>query len=112
MLDFLVWACQLPAHSAVPAPSLLCSDSCTLLSASWITVSNLFERVPKGFFVVCFFNFRVNEEKLIFLNFPKEASTRQKLRLFLFLLDLFLVNLLARAVSNILSVSTVFILCQ
>ncbi len=77
------------AHSAVlaPSPSLL-RHRCNLLSASGITVSTLFEMAP----IKCFF--QVNEGQLTLLNFPKEASTRQKLRAFLFLVDLFRVDLL------------------
>ncbi len=43
---------------------------CTLLSASGITVSTLFEMAPKK----CFF-LRVNEGQLTLLNFPKEHQT-------------------------------------
>ncbi len=51
-----------------------------------------FEMAPiKCFFLL--FVFLVNEEHLTLLNFPKEESTRQKLISFLFLVDLFHVDL-------------------
>ncbi len=76
------------AHSAVSVPSpALVKHRCALLSASGITVSTLFKMAPLG----CFF--QVNEGKLTLLNFPKEGSTRQKLIVFLFLVDLFCVDL-------------------
>ncbi len=76
------------AHSAVPVPSpTLLRHCCTLLSASWITVSTLFNMAP----IKCFF--QVNEGQLTLLNFPKEAMKRQKFRVFLFLEDLFHLDL-------------------
>ncbi len=72
------------AHSAVPVSVLaLLRCCCALLSASWINVRTLFEIVS----IKCFL--RMNEGQLTLLNFPKEASTRQKLIAFLFLVDLF-----------------------
>ncbi len=82
MPDFLICACQLCAHSAVHAPSpTLLRHRCTLLSASQITVSILFEMAP----IKCLF--QLNEGHLTWLHFPKEASSRQQLRAFLFLVD-------------------------
>ncbi len=61
-------------------------NRCTLLSTSQITVSTLFEMAP----IVSLF--QVYERQLTLLNFPKEASTREKL-MFLFLVDLHRVDL-------------------
>ncbi len=72
---------------ACPSPTLL-KHRCALLSASWITVSTSFKMAP----IKCFY-FGVNERQLTTLNFPKEVRTRQKLVAFLFLVDLFHVEL-------------------
>ncbi len=79
MLGFLIWACP---RVPVPSPAQL-KHRYALLSASGITVSTLFYMAPIKRFV------RVNEGQLTLLNFAKEASTRQKLIVFLFLVDLF-----------------------
>ncbi len=85
MLDFLIWACQLHAHSALQAPSpALLRHHCALISASQITVSTL-APIKWGVFL--------GEGQLIFLKFPKETSTRQKLIMLLVLVDLIRVDL-------------------
>ncbi len=71
---------------ACPSPTLL-RHCCALLSASRITVSTLFKMAP----IKCFF--WVNEGHLTLLNFRIEANTRQKLIAFMFLVDLFHMDL-------------------
>ncbi len=87
VLDFLIWACQ-PVHTALcPLPP---SAQTPLRSALCFT-DYCQHFVPddsnKGFFG------GVNKRQLTLLSFPTEASTRQKLTAFLFLVDLFRVNL-------------------
>ncbi len=72
------------AHRAVPAPSptpFRHSLHTALCFRDYI-VRTLFEMPP----IKCLLE--VNEGKLTLLNLPKEASTRQKLMPFLFLVDL------------------------
>ncbi len=84
----LIQTCQL-AHTALSrCPPLLCSDTAALCSLLHELLSALCLKWHQyGAF------FQVNEGQLTMLNFPKKASTRQKLIVFLFLVDLFLVDL-------------------
>ncbi len=68
------------------SPSPLCSDNATLCSLLHGLQQLVRDDSNEGFL-------KVNEEKVTSFSFPKEASTRQKLIVFLFLVDLFRVDL-------------------
>ncbi len=68
-------------------PPLLYSDIATLCSLLQGLLSALFWNGSNKVFL-----FSVNEEHLILFSFPKEKSTGQKLKAFLFLADLFCVS--------------------
>ncbi len=72
--------------------ALLCSDPAALCSL----LQGLLSALCLGWLqqrISCLFVFWANEGQLTLFNFPKEASTRQKLRAFLFLVDLFTLSM-------------------
>ncbi len=80
-------AYTLPCSAQTPLRSALCfKDYC----------QHLVQVAP----IKCCCFFWVNEGQLTFLNFPKEASTRQTLTVFLFLVDLFHVDLFTSQTST------------
>ncbi len=69
---------------AFPLSPALLRHCCTLISPSQITVRYRSNKVFSG---------GGDDGQLTLFNIPKETSTRQKLKLFLFLVDLFCVDL-------------------
>ncbi len=80
MLDFLIWACQL-MHTGLclPLPHFTQTPLCSALCFMDYCQNFVWDGSSKG--------------QLTLLNFTKEASTRQRLIAFLFLVDVFHVDL-------------------
>ncbi len=87
--------CQLMHTALCLPPPPLCSDAAALCSLFHRLHFKDFVRDLMKCCVLFLFFIAVNEGQLILLNFSKEASTTQKLIMFLFLVDLFCVDLFA-----------------